>query len=363
MKRVLSLLLLVPFLSTQVLFVTPAFARGPYDDQITSKAAMVGSYGIALTGVGDTPSDYQWQPSKADPTNVTDIPNRGEVPTNLSHLPASNVTGVMVMNIPADSAAISCDVLLFKEGLMYGGIATGVPDVRNGKVRLLASLAHNFERIGTDGIKVKEGLSVVDSRYDGQINLQVKIDYFSGIAEATGDARLAEYNPLKSSTTQSVQPVQTNVVTQGFITLIPGPGISLPSASGSTSSTTGALSTTANSMTATATTTGTVTSALKAPGTLSFSNLIETSPISVITFNGGSTFIVPNANISTDPKQTTTTTFYNNATQRSSDINNQAKQLELYLTADGARYSTTPGGALTTPTGPLSYPATQAATQ
>ncbi|MCX8510779.1 MAG: hypothetical protein ORN83_03385, partial [Chthoniobacteraceae bacterium] len=216
MNRVLSLLLLVPFLITQVLTVAPAFARGgPFDDLLSKSAsALAGTYGVALTGVGDTTNDYQWQKSTKDPNNVTDVPNKGEVPTNASHLPASNVTGVMAMSLPATGMATG-RVLLFKEGLMYVGTAQGVLDSRSGKIRLLSQLTHYFLRIGTDGVQGATNLETIDSMYTGQINLNLAIDYFSGLIEATGDARFSEYNPFMSSTTTSVLPIATSVTTQG----------------------------------------------------------------------------------------------------------------------------------------------------
>ncbi len=390
MNRVLSLLLLVPFLITQVLTVTPAFARGgPYDDMLSKSAsALAGTYGVALMG------EYAWQTSADNPTNE-------------AHINASNVTGVVAMSLPATGMA-SARVLLFKEGLMYMGIAQGITDPRSGKVQLLSQLSHYFYRAGTDGITATKELMVIDSVYSGQINLELKVDYFSGIIEAIGDARFSEYDPLMSSTTTTTQTTTTtnspsagatiaasgvtgiisgNITTsgtttttssagvsggsvgtgasvvqtasnqtgvQGFMTVIPGPGVSMPNSAVTATATEASKLTASGSLTTTGSSTGTVTTNLGAPGTVSFSNQISPSTLSAITLNGGSTFVTPGAVTTTNK---TDSTFFNNATQRSGDTKNTAKQLGLYLTANGVRQSTdvTTINAFTIPTAPTSF--------
>lgn len=173
MNRVLSLLLLVPFLITQVLTVTPAFARGgPYDDMLsTSQSTLAGTYGVALTG-----DNYHWD----------DLQN------------SSSVTGVMALSVPAVGIATG-RVLLFDRGLMYMGTAQGITDTRSGKMRLLSQLSHYIVFFSPDK-GVTPSTAMVDSIYSGQIDLQLSVDYLSGLIQAEGSARFsdfyAEANPI-----------------------------------------------------------------------------------------------------------------------------------------------------------------------
>jgi len=318
--------------------------------------------------------EYAWQKSDDNPTNE-------------AHINASNVTGVVAMSLPATGIA-SARVLLFKEGLMYMGIAQGITDPRSGKVQLLSQLSHYFYRAGTDGITATKDLLVIDSVYSGQINLELKVDYFSGIIEATGDARFSEYSPLMSSTTTTTQTTTTTnspsagatdtatggsinstgtgvgasvgqtannqTGVKGFMTVIPGPGVSMPNSAVTAPATEASKLTASGTLTTTGSSTGTVTTNLGAPGTVSFSNQISPSTLSAITLNGGSTFVTSGAVTTTNK---TDSTFFNNATERSGDINSKAKQLGLYLTANGVRQSTdvTTINAFTIPTAPTSF--------
>lgn len=202
MNRVLSLLLLVPFLITQALPVAPAWARGgPYDDMMSrSQSALAGTYGVALTG------DNRWlNPTAADGTTS---PN-----------PNSNVTGVLALSLPTFGIATG-RVLLFSRGLMYMGNAQGISDPRTGQLKLLSQLSHYFVRIATDG-STQSSSAVVDSIYSGQIDLQLTVDYLTGLIEAEGQARFSEYAPLIGTVTQktsSVTPTSTtssNATTTG----------------------------------------------------------------------------------------------------------------------------------------------------
>jgi hypothetical protein len=229
MNRVLSLLLLVPFLITQVLPVTPIWARGgPYDDMMSrTQSALAGTYGVALTGSAGT---YSWQDAK---TQTPDDTN-------------SSVTGVMALSLPAVGMATG-RVLLFKEGLMYMGTAQGMADNRNGTMKLLSQLSHYFVRIGTDG-STQTSSAVIDSIYSGQINLTLAVDYPTGLIEASGDARFSEYNPLVQSVSTSTSTKTTN--SDGT-----GPGNTTTTTSGnSTTSSNTAVITEADGSTTTTTT-------------------------------------------------------------------------------------------------------------
>ena len=183
MNRVLSLLLLVPFLITQVLTVTPGWARGgPFDDMLSrSLSALAGTYGVALTGDSNT-----WSIPAADGTTQSN--------------PNSNVTGVLALTLPPVGIATG-RVLLFNRGLMYLGTAQGLLDPRTGNLKLLSQLSHYFVRITTDGA-TQGNSAVVDSIYSGQIDLHLSVDYFTGLIAAEGQARFSEYNPLIGKVTQ-----------------------------------------------------------------------------------------------------------------------------------------------------------------
>jgi len=202
MNRVLSLLLLVPFLITQVLTVTPGWARGgPFDDMLSrSLSALAGTYGVALTGDSST-----WSIPAADGTTQSN--------------PNSNVTGVLALTLPPVGIATG-RVLLFNQGLMYMGNAQGLLDPRTGDLKLLSQLSHYFVRITTDGA-TQGNSAVVDSIYSGQIDLHLSVDYFTGLIAAEGQARFSEYDPLIGTVTQktsSITPTSTtssNATTTG----------------------------------------------------------------------------------------------------------------------------------------------------
>jgi hypothetical protein len=272
MNRVLSLLLLVPFLFTQILFVTPAFALrgGPFDAQMSrSASALAGTYGVALTGDSLT---YNWK-------------------NNAQSTSSSNVTGVVALSIPAVGLATG-RVLLFKQGLMYMGTAQGVTDLRNSQITLLSQLSHYFVRINTNGVTQVSG-AVVDSIYSGQINLALSLNYFSGLVEASGDARFSQYNP---QVTSSVTATVAATTSSGTLTY------------GGNSD----------------------------PGTATTTTIVTT---------GSSTTTVGNTTNSTTT--TTTTTKTSNDTKAVStvqgvtDQQTSSDQLDLYLTATGVRQSTT----------------------
>ncbi len=309
MKRVLSLLLLVPFLITQVLTVAPAFARGgPYDDMMSRRqSTLAGTYGVALTGSYAAPSEIDASAGKLNWEKGTQF-----TPDPTSD---SSITGVLAFSIPALGLA-SGRMLLFDRGLMYLGTAQGMADSRDGTVTLLAQLSHYFVRSNTDGATQPTDSSAVDSIYSGQIKLSLSLDYFTGVIQAFGDAKFTEYSPLTGSVSVSTTTKTTDDTGSG-------PGISTTSTTSDTSGSTN----TATSTEADGSTTALTTGSTKTDTTTSTS-----------------------ANT-----KTTTIKSFNTDTQASTDA--KRYQLALQLTASGVRQSTTVSNiaAFTVPSAATSF--------
>ena len=278
MNRVLSLLLLVPFLITQVLTVTPVWARGgPYDDMMSrSQSALAGTYGVSLQN-----DVLKWTDGSNDDTN-------------------SNVTGVLALALPPVGIATG-RVLLFNQGLMYVGNAQGLSDPRTGKLKLLSQLSHYFVRITTDGA-TQASSAVVDSIYSGQIDLQLSVDYLTGLIEAEGQARFSEYAPLIGTVTQKTSSITPTSTTSTNAT------------------TTGPNNTTATSTSNTSTT-------IEPDGS-------TTTTTTSTTNNGGSTSNASSATTASTAGSAVSN-FYDTTKQGKSNL------LDLQMTASGVRQSPT----------------------
>lgn len=169
MKRVLSLLLLIPFLVTQAW----AIRGGPYDSPLgISQAALSGTYGIALQGTVD-----------ADETQNTD---------------AMSTTGALAISVPT-SGMVTGRVLIFDKGLMYFGAGQGLVDPRSGSMKLLAQASH-YTVVNANNNAANP---MVDYILSGQINLNLDVDYFSGLIVASGDAVFASYDTVPPSVQQN----------------------------------------------------------------------------------------------------------------------------------------------------------------
>lgn len=177
MKRVLSLLLLVPFLTVQAW----ALRGGPFDGlNGRSQAALAGTYGVVLSG---KPEDGRGvllnEEGKADKANP---------PVN------PETTGIMAMSIPAAGLA-SGRVLIFSQGLMYLGNAQGVVDQRSGTMTLVSQVSHYVAHVVSDGIQKQSGV-VVDAILSGKMDLTLSLDYFSGLIEVVGGATYYKADPM-----------------------------------------------------------------------------------------------------------------------------------------------------------------------
>jgi hypothetical protein len=164
MKRVLSLLLLVPFLTTQAW----AILGGPFDGlNGRSQAALAGTYGVILSGnvlKAEKKTDGTQDPSGDNP----------------------ETTGIMAMSVPGAGMATG-RILIFAQGLMYLGNAQGVVDRRNNSVSLVSQVSHYVARAVSDGITTRTGVTI-DAVLSGKMNLSMRLDYMSGLIELDGSA-------------------------------------------------------------------------------------------------------------------------------------------------------------------------------
>lgn len=190
MKQVLSLLLLIPFLSVQVL----AGLGGPYEDAFSySKAAWAGTYGISLQGVplGDTEA--------ASPNSVS-------------------TTGVMAVSIP-NSGFCTARVLIFDKGLMYFGSGQGNLDPRSKHLHLITQASH-YAFI--ESVTLPGGVTtLVDYILSGQVDLKLNVDYLAGVVSATGKAVFARYDPAAEELNRRSSTLTDGNTASGNVALTP----------------------------------------------------------------------------------------------------------------------------------------------
>jgi hypothetical protein len=186
MKRVLSLLLLVPFLTTQAW----AILGGPFDGlNGRSQAALAGTYGVILSGnvlKAEKKMDGTQDPSGDNP----------------------ETTGIMAMSVPGAGMA-SGRILIFAQGLMYLGNAQGMVDRRNNSVSLVSQVSHYVSRVVSDGITTRTGVTI-DAVLSGKMNLSMRLDYMSGLIELDGSASY-----YRSKTLMTELTLETNNSTAG----------------------------------------------------------------------------------------------------------------------------------------------------
>jgi len=144
MTRVLSLLMLIPLLSTQAW----AIRGGPYDSVLSrSLTAIAGTYGVAMRGMR---KDFK-NVSTHDNWTTTTTPKTSDPSDPLSEIvyyerdPGSDdivsTTAVLYLTVPA-TGICSGKVMLFHRGLMYFGTTTGLVERRSMKITLLSELSH-----------------------------------------------------------------------------------------------------------------------------------------------------------------------------------------------------------------------------
>lgn len=228
MKRVLSLLLLIPFLVTQAWAIT----GGPYDSIMgRSLAAYSGTYGVIMQGT-----------STDDDTWNNDANNKADIAAGTATL--SSAIGFLGFSIPRPGSRASgggtggtggtgggtsgaaqgsgtvtlASMLIFDQGLMYTGVAHGIIDIRSGKLALLSQATHYAVRIASNGL-TQTNAAVADAILNGLVSLDLSLDYYSGLIEATGTASFTKYDPLVTeSTTSTVTDTLTKTNQQGGVT-------------------------------------------------------------------------------------------------------------------------------------------------
>ena len=182
MKRVLSLLLLIPFLTVQAW----ALRGGPFEGlNGRSQSALAGMYGVVLTG--DVLLDEEGK--------AVDEKDKKVKPVN------PETTGIMAMSVPGAGMA-SGRILIFAQGLMYLGNAQGVVDSRSNKLTLVSQVSHYVAHTVTDGITRQSGVAV-DAILSGKMDLSLSLDYVSGLIEVGGTAAYFRYDPLLAKVTRN----------------------------------------------------------------------------------------------------------------------------------------------------------------
>jgi hypothetical protein len=224
MSRVLSLLLLIPFLTVQ------AWARrgGPYEYFI-ARSAYAGTYGVYLQG-NSSVAGNDFMSAANDAT----------------------VVGVMTMSVPS-SGFVSGRVLLFNAGMMYLGNAQGVLTAGNvqtpepAKLRLIQQMAHYTARTTYNGVQ-KQGDVVVDLILNGTLDLKLSLNYFTGLVEVSGDGKLYKFETMLSAV-KTDQQTNTDLTTTQNST-----GVTSTNTSSTTETTTdasGAITTSTDTVTTT----------------------------------------------------------------------------------------------------------------
>jgi hypothetical protein len=231
MKRVLSLLLLIPFLTVQAW----ALRGGPYESML-ARSAYAGTYGVAIEGTSTTPTQSTNSDYDASLVNANQQP----------------VVGVMTLSVPS-AGSPSGRVLIFNAGLMYLGNAQGTLNAGNvtqpakAKMTLLQQLSHYTVRTASNGVQ-KQGDAVVDLILSGPMIMEAQINYFTGIIELNGTGKLYKYLPM-------MREVQIETVTETQQTASPGDLATVTSSTTTTQTTTNDAGETTTNTTSTQTTT------------------------------------------------------------------------------------------------------------
>ncbi len=170
MKRVLSLLLLIPFLVTQAW----ALRGGPFENGFgSSQSALSGTYGVSLQG------------------------------TESAGVDSVSTTGVMALSVPTSGMTMG-RILIFDKGLMYFGDTYGRVDPRSGSMKLLSQATHY-----TFMVTANNPYIAVEGLLSGQLDLQLTRDNITGLIVVSGNATFARYNPLAKTFDQGASTTST----------------------------------------------------------------------------------------------------------------------------------------------------------
>jgi hypothetical protein len=200
MKRALSLLLIIPFLTVHVW----AISGGPYDRMI-SRSSYSGTYGVTLTGESNVFGTFadDLGTSSAPKARTSKDPILNDADNFLRNTNGQACVGVMTMVVP-NSGSVTARMLLFNAGMMYLGNAQGVLNAGNNKqpgaakMTLLQQMSHYTVRTTSTGIQ-NQGAAVIDLMLSGPLNLDLSVDTQTGLIEITGNGQLYKNAPMLSA--------------------------------------------------------------------------------------------------------------------------------------------------------------------
>lgn len=217
MFRFLSLLLIAPLLCTHAW----AIRGGPYDGlQWRGLSALAGTYGVAMRGMRPDDKTGQWSTKTTE--KVVD-PSNPEITEYVDPDPATDdvvsTTAVLHLTVPA-TGICSGQMLLFHMGFMYFGSATGMVERRSMKVTLLSELSHysiysgaiynqrttlpvdsGSTAIQATGVGISANpRAVLDFMLAGQIDLELSMDFFTGLINLDGFANYIEVGSNNKTT-------------------------------------------------------------------------------------------------------------------------------------------------------------------
>ena len=215
MIRVLSFLLILPFLCTQAW----AIRGGPYDGlQWRGLSALAGTYGVAMRGMRKDATTKEWSTKTTERVSDLADPSASEF-----HDPDPSVddvvstTAVLYLNVPANGVC-SGQILLFHKGLMYFGSTTGMVERRSMKITLLSELSHYSVYSGATytqrtSLDLTSGSAqgsqvgitaipraILDFMLAGQIDLDISMDYYTGLVNLDGFANYVEVGSNQNTT-------------------------------------------------------------------------------------------------------------------------------------------------------------------
>lgn len=228
MKRVLSVLLLIPLFCVQAW----AIRGGPYDGIAwRDLSALSGIYGVAMYGLVQSETGWAKEQDKFSKLNEDSAPVQNFLPETGTDI---STTAVLNINMPPQGVADG-KMILFHRGLMYLGVAKGIINRKSHSILMLSELSHftilsgasytktsgtvssqnvvegTLETVVTRGTNTRnevgnfDGMKavpivVLDRMMAGRIDLKLDWDYFTGLISVTGVANYAMVTGNPTST-------------------------------------------------------------------------------------------------------------------------------------------------------------------
>jgi hypothetical protein len=230
MIRMLSFLLIFPLFCTQAW----AIRGGPYDGiQWRGLSAIAGTYGVAMRGMRQDDITRQWSTKttgkQIDPTDASSMVYFNPDPGTDDVV---STTAVLYLTVPA-TGICSGQILLFHKGLMYFGSATGMIERREMKITLLSELSHYSIYSGAiytqrEALDINGGSAgvqatglgitaapraILDLMLAGQIDLDISMDYFTGLVNVDGFANYIEVGSNQKTDESHYRSVMRDLVT------------------------------------------------------------------------------------------------------------------------------------------------------